>query len=91
MGFEGKYILLTEAKMLMMLYLHGKEFQVLYTVTAYDHLLGNYDYMSQGTHGYGEGVISTRLLSLILSYLEFEHALLHHSHAHSSGDMLHSP
>lgn len=38
MGFGGKYTLLAEPKMLMMLYLHGKEFQVLYCVTAYDYL-----------------------------------------------------
>ena len=39
MGFGGKYILLAEAKMLMILYLHLEEFQVLHYVTAYDHLL----------------------------------------------------
>ena len=40
MGFGGKYILLADAKMLMILYLHGEEFQVLHYVTAYEHLLG---------------------------------------------------
>jgi hypothetical protein len=35
MGFGGKYILFAEAKILVMLYLHGEENQVLCFMTVY--------------------------------------------------------
>lgn len=42
----NQYILLLEAKILMMLYLHEKEFQVLCFVTVCEHLVGGHGYMS---------------------------------------------
>lgn len=50
-GGRGKYILLTEAKMSIILYLHGEAVQLLCYMTARDHLAGGRGYMSQSKGG----------------------------------------
>lgn len=60
MGLCGEVHSMGEAGMLVMLCLHGEEFQALcYMPDACGHLVGGSGYMPQSRHGDKEGVSST--------------------------------
>lgn len=88
----GKYILLTEAKMLMVLCLHGGRIlgAVLRDQLPVIILVGDCSYVPQSRHGDREGVVLL-LLSQTLRFAGFEHAPPHPSHAHSSGTQSECP